>query len=313
MSVASARALLASALDADATVSSFLVRGPHLAAGVLSRIDFEAELAREVDLDVRRHAARLLDREWLPYDPAYQPSPAQALLDELPLVPHLQRLHTELVRDDLPIDRQPDLPVVAMAHRLDLPTPVVAYRVQGAGIATRRPRGLRALVPRDGVYERHSGDLLWYEPRVDVLVCGDDVLVTAPTTLQRRLQAPERAAEMAARTFTRITRQLRIEGVADLLAAVAGDPVMVAKMAALHRLLEADPGYADLVTTERLLAFVDANPDIGVAVTGTGPERRLLFEPAPQQRYRIVKLLADDYLRSELTDRRYEAGSKHRL
>jgi hypothetical protein len=38
-----------------------------------------------------------------------------------------------------------------------------------------------------------------------------------------------------------------------------------------------------------------------------------VFEPSPQSRYLIPKALADDFLRSELTDRRYEAGSKQRI
>ena len=35
-----------------------------------------------------------------------------------------------------------------------------------------------------------------------------------------------------------------------------------------------------------------------------------MFESSPRTRYAIVKLMADDYLRSDLTKRSYEAGSK---
>jgi predicted nucleic acid-binding protein len=48
------------------------------------------------------------------------------------------------------------------------------------------------------------------------------------------------------------------------------------------------------------------------AITGTGKNRSLVFSPTPATRFQIVKLLDDDYLRSVLTDRDYQAGSKVR-
>jgi hypothetical protein len=88
---------------------------------------------------------------------------------------------------------------------------------------------------------------------------------------------------------------------------------MVAKMAQLSRTLEAEPEYAALLTTKRILKFLDDNPQIPIATTGRGDERRLVFETSPQKRYLIVKALADDYLRSELSQRTYEVGSKLRI
>lgn len=301
-------------LGAVPGLDTYVARGADLDSAAISRVEFATDLAADVTADLTTALARLLDRELVPYDPAYQPSAGQALVADLADAASLHRIHASVLGDDVPVDDAAGGAVHAMAHRLHREGAVVAaYRVKGAGIATRRPRGLWALLPRDGVYARVDDEILYYEPRVDAWVVGDHVLFTARTTLEQRLHAPAQAQEMARSTFVRATVSVAIEGAEELAAACVSDPAMIAKMASLARTLEADPGYAAQLTTQRLVSFVDANPQFGVRVDGSGDERRLVFEPAPQTRYRIVKLLADDFLRSDLTQRRYEAGSKQRM
>ncbi len=302
------------ALGAAPGLDTYVARGADLDAAAISRVEFAADLAAAVTLDLMAALAGLLDRELVPYDPSYQPAAGQALVADLGDTASLQRIHTSVLSDDVPIDDAAGGAVHAMAHRLHREgAAVAAYRVKGAGIATRRPRGLWALLPRDGVYARVDDEILYYEPRVDAWAVGDHVLFTARTTLEQRLHAPGQAQEMARETFVRATVDVVIDGAAKLAAACATDPAMIAKMASLARTLEADPGYAAQLTTQRLVSFVEANPHFGVRVDGSGDERRLVFEPAAQTRYRIVKLLADDFLRSDLTQRRYAAGSKQRM
>jgi hypothetical protein len=87
---------------------------------------------------------------------------------------------------------------------------------------------------------------------------------------------------------------------------------MMAKMASIRRSMEEDPAYAAAMTMPRLLAYIEANPAVNIEITGTGADRSLVFNPTSAHRFQIVKLLDDDYLRSVLTDRDYEAGSKTR-
>lgn len=295
-------------------LSTYVARGADLDSANMSRVEFAADVATEVTADLLSSLRNLVGRELLPYDPSYQPSAAQALVTDLADIPTLQRLHALALGDDVPVDGPGGALVHAMAHRLHRAESVVtAYRVKGAGIATRRPRGLRALLPRDGVYVRVDEELLYYEPRVDAWVTGDHVLVSARTTLEQRLHAPAKAQAMAREVFATVTAGVAIQGSEELAAAVASDPVMIAKMASLARSLEADPDFAAHLTTGRLVAFVEDHPQYGVLVAGEGEDRRLVFEPSPQTRYRLVKLLADDFLRSDLTQRHYEAGSKQRI
>lgn len=320
MTEARARAALEAALadvTAEPATRNAVVRGVDIATGTAFVIDFVDELATTVRDDVIGHARRLADGELIPYDPSFQPSPGQALVDALVDVPQLARLQGEIAGTHLEIDRgSADVePQVALAHRVDGPDgrALTAYRVTGPGIATRRPRGIEILLPRHGVWEPLREELIYYQPRFDALVVDDVVFVTAPTVLQRRFGSDERARTMARQTFKTAVRHIDIEGSTDLADAVASDPAMIAKMAQLNRTLEADPGYAEFLTTRRILEFLDDNPQIPIATAGEGQARHLVFETSPQKRYLIPKTLADDFLRSELTNRHYEAGSKQRI
>lgn len=88
---------------------------------------------------------------------------------------------------------------------------------------------------------------------------------------------------------------------------------MVAKMASIGRILDSDPQYEEIITTENLLKFIDSRPETGVETTDTNGQRELVFNPSPQHRFAILKLIADDFLESRLSGRNYEAGSKQRL
>lgn len=302
------------AARADPAGNDFLVRGADLAAAVPREVTFERRLAAEVRTDVLDFAAAVLEREWLAYDPSYSLSPGQAFADELSQVPELARIQGAITSGRAPADAVGE-PIVAMAHEVfaDPANGLVAYRLKGPGIATRRPRGARSLLLRDNVLEPIDGEIVVYEPRFDAVVVGDAVLVTATTTLTRALGSTSRIQRLAMETFAKATSEVSIEGADALAEAAASDPAMASKMAQLARVLDDDPEYASLLTTANLLEFLDRNPQVRIATTGEGERRRLVFEPAPRTRYAIVKLMADDYLRSDLTTRRYEVGSKAQL
>ena len=87
---------------------------------------------------------------------------------------------------------------------------------------------------------------------------------------------------------------------------------MMNKMASIARSLDDDPQYAKAMTMPKLLGFIDANPGCGVDVVGAGAARKLAYNNAPQKRFKILNLLNDDFLRSQLTQREYEATGKTR-
>lgn len=155
--------------------------------------------------------------------------------------------------------------------------------------------------------------MLYYEPRFDVFTCAGFAYFTTVTLVQTKLHAVEKARQLARETLATVTAKVRIDGFVGLETAVMDDPSMRAKMAYVARLLQSDPEYAKNLTTEKLVKFVEANPDYNIPVSTMDGAKVLLFDPSPQRRHQIPRLLADDYLHSYLTDRNYEAGSKQRF
>ncbi|MFD4420860.1 Kiwa anti-phage protein KwaB-like domain-containing protein [Agromyces sp. NPDC058484] len=308
-----ARQALITALGADPTgLDNFVIRGDALADADLTRFDLVDDMAVGVVDDVRRFAEALTGRQFLDYDPSYQTSSSQVLVEKLEDIPELSAVDAAIRRGDAPNDAGGHA-VVAMAHAVGTGAKrIVAYRLKGPGIATRRSRGI-TLIPRDGVYRPIEGDVLFYEPRFDVFTCGEFVYFTTVTLIQTKLHAPDKARQLARDTLTAVTAKIRIDGFEALEQAVMDDPSMRAKMAYVARLLQSDPDYANNLTTKKLVAFVESYPDYDIPITTVNGKKALRFEASPQHRHQIPRLLADDYLHSYLTDRNYEAGSKHRV
>lgn len=313
MSSEPGRQALAAALSAGLTgLDNFVLRGEALADADLARFDLVDGMASSVVDDVHRAADALISKQFLEYDPSYQTSSSQVLVEKLSEIPELDAVDAAVRRGDAPYDASGH-PVVAMVHAVGTGNArVVAYRLKGPGIATRRSRGI-TLIPRDGVYRPIEADVLFYEPRFDVFTCSGYAYFTTVTLIQTKLHAADKARDLAQATLKEVTAKIRIDGFAELEQAVMNDPSMRAKMAYVARLLQSDPDYAKNLTTKKLIAFVEAYPDYDIPISTVGGKKALRFDASPQHRHQIPRLLADDYLHSYLTDRNYEAGSKQRV
>ncbi|WP_168582808.1 Kiwa anti-phage protein KwaB-like domain-containing protein [Gephyromycinifex aptenodytis] len=318
MNTEKARELLAAASEkqsAAAVAGNFVIRGGTLADAQVTRFDLDNGLAAEVASDVAGAAAALAEKQFLAYDPSYQTDSGQVLVEALEDIPELAALDEVVRGGDVGFDTgdSESASVLAMAHIIGSGAArIVAYRMKGPGIATRRARAI-PLLPRDGVYRRVDGDILYYEPRFDVYTCGGHALFTTVSLIHTKLQADRKARHMARKTLKQVTKDIAIDGYPDLEAAVMDDPTMRAKMAAIARLIENDPDYRANLTTDKLVTFVQAYPDYNIPLAQVQGRTVLAFDPSPQHRHQIPRLLADDYLHSYLTNRRYEAGSKQRV
>jgi hypothetical protein len=85
---------------------------------------------------------------------------------------------------------------------------------------------------------------------------------------------------------------------------------MLGKVASIQRKLDTYPQYREALTMTKLKEFVETHPECGVEMTGDGDEASFVFRNDIQHRFKILKLLDDDFLRSELTRLEYEANSK---
>jgi hypothetical protein len=309
--VESARQTLRDAVEAGQPgLENFVIRGPSLAAASVLRFDLTEQMAQMVASDVFAAATALTGKQFLRYDPSYQTSSSQVMVESLSDIPELAAVDHEVRLGDVPLDSDGGQ-VVAMAHAVGVgPQKVVAYRLKGPGIAARRAKGI-TLLPRGGIYEPVEGEILYYEPRFDAFTCDGVAFFTSVSLIQTKLHADSKARALAKETLAEVTANVDIAGFEALEAAVMDDPTLRAKMAAVARLIQNDPEYVGYLTTANLVAFVESNSDFQIPVAVVGGTKMLAFDSSPQHRHQIPRLLADDYLHSLLTDRNYEAGSKH--
>lgn len=113
----------------------------------------------------------------------------------------------------------------------------------------------------------------------------------------------------AAETFTATLGKLPIAGGEELRAACESDLNMMRKLLSIKHRME-QPGYPDAVDMPGVLAFLERNPHVDVPVDTSNGSPTLVFRPQAQQRWALLKLLDDDFLRSDLTNINYEANSK---
>ncbi len=155
-----------------------------------------------------------------------------------------------------------------------------------------------------------KGDILLFSRSVDAVLVGEIAFFKDRPGFQRIFGYLQEMQEQAAATFKVVTGTLRIDGLDIMTGVVTSSPAMLGKMASIQRKLEKYPKYKAALTMSNLVKFIGSHPECGVDVRGIGGEAQLVFQNDPQHRFKILKLLDDDYLRSELTDMDYEANSK---
>jgi hypothetical protein len=85
---------------------------------------------------------------------------------------------------------------------------------------------------------------------------------------------------------------------------------MVSKVRSISEKLAGNATYAAAMTMPNLVRFVHAHPELGIDLEGPPGAEQLIFHNDPQRRWRILKLLDDDFLHSQITELDYEANSK---
>jgi hypothetical protein len=167
-----------------------------------------------------------------------------------------------------------------------------------------------ATVFRNGTFDRIDDEVLLFNHEIDAVATEGFVFFSKKRPFERSFEFLEDLRAHAGETFEHATRQLRILGISELRSAATSDINMMAKMASIRRKLEENPAYAAAMTMPNLLRFIDSHPGVEVCLEGEGEDRRFVFQSSPATRYKILKLLDDDFLTSDLTRLDYEVDSK---
>jgi hypothetical protein len=186
---------------------------------------------------------------------------------------------------------------------------VFIQSLRGNAVVARSTR--RGFLIRKGVLDLpQSGEVVLLSRDVAAMIISDVAFFRDRASFQRLFGYLDELRQQADTTFTEVTTDLRIDGLDQMRAAVTTSPAMLGKMASIQRKLDQYPQYRAALTMPRLKEFVDKHPECGVEIVGDGDDARFAFRNDPQHRFKILKLLDDDYLRSELTALEYESNSK---
>jgi hypothetical protein len=160
------------------------------------------------------------------------------------------------------------------------------FRSFTASAELKRKRGA-AFVSRNGTFTVVEDAIFLFDDQIDCFAFGDYVYILRKRDFRRifdQLQAVLRRAKKAAQD---LHRQVPI---ANVLA--------VRRRDYFGRL-----SYA-------MLAPVIAEFSLNIPTAEVDGVTQLVFASEPDQRFRILKLVDDDYLNSSMTDHRYEVNSK---
>lgn len=308
------KAALANLQDID---QQFLPELLVILRGTKDGFEFKAarptsELATKLLEVVTARAAQFADRELVAYAPATEVAEGQVMFVPASQVAVIAADSGDSA--DLPLF-EPNarsasrVRFYAITSQSTDGTPIVIYRhLQQNNLLSRSKK---FVIFSDGSkMDLVKQPTLVIDTQVDALQVGEWVFFANRGGFERAFGFLEAVRADAGETFDTVTAALKIDGLEDMRAAALGSPAMLGKMASIAEKLDKYPQYKESLTMPKLKAFVEAHPQTGVKIEGDGDDAQFVFGANPQERFKILKLMDDDYLRSQLTELDYEANSK---
>ena len=254
------------------------------------------------------------DCEVIDYGPATTCIGKQVMwkpLSEVPLLESVASESADLANISLFDPKKAKLSKTRMtALRFDSSTTSVVFVQAMASsqiIASSKKHGV---IVKKGVLDIPKGEIILLNQGVTAIVAGQFIYFTNRSAFQRLFNLLQEIRDRAETTFREVTLNLAIDGFDQMLDAVITQSQMLGKMASIQSKIDRYPQYKEALTMPNLLKFVRSHPDYQVELSGDGDDAKLIFRPDPQHRFKILKLLDDDYLTSELTTLEYETNSK---
>jgi hypothetical protein len=264
---------------------------------------------------VQAAAVAFVDCELIEYEPATSAVQGQIMWIAMASVPLLKAIAEESVDlADMPLfdpagSTLSNLQLAAIRAEANGSSAVFVQSLRGNQVVAQSRR-VGVIIRRGVIDLPPRGQVLLFSKDVAVVIVGDIAFFNDRAAFQRLFGYLDELRAQAAATFRAVTADLRITDLDLMAAAVVGSPAMLGKMASIQRKLNQYPQYRDALTMPKLLAFVEAHPECAVEIAGVGDASQLVYRNDPQHRFKILKLLDDDYLRSDLTALEYEANSK---
>ena len=302
--------------QSNPTADLHLVKDPRQDQPTIYRVPTSADLATELAAMCVLSARSATVCEFITWQPDYKAGSNQRIIRAAGDDP--------LTRLDARFRRTPTFPDYDDAVSLSESSNVLVVRLfaesgdqlarfyqrLGSAKALERSRR-RTLLWQNETFRRVHTQTLVLEEDLRLAATDHGVVMTQPAVYEQLFGALPELASQADATYTATLGRLDIEGADQLAEACRTDLNMMRKLASIQAKLD-DPAYQEQLTQERLVSFIRDNPHVAVSLLEVDGQTKIVFDRGPQHRWAILKLLDDDYLRSDLTDAYYTSNSKAR-
>jgi len=177
------------------------------------------------------------------------------------------------------------------------------FRAFSGTAELKRKRGA-VFVNRDGSFRRIEGQLFVFDENIDCVVFSDYLFVLRKNDYRRIFDQFEQIRLAARQAANALHTRVPIANLQEFSDACTAQPVMADKLIAVQR-----RDYFSRLTYE-MLEPVIAEFQLDIPVEQREGRSHLVFRTAPAERMKILRLVDDDYLRSSMTDHKYEVNSK---
>ena len=179
----------------------------------------------------------------------------------------------------------------------------VFFRTYSPKKELTRRAGFAALFNR-GHYDKVDTKIFLFDRQIDCFIWGGYLFIYSIGAFQRIFDYFEEVRAKADETVTAILAQIPISNADAFRAAGTGQMQMMSKLAQIAR-----KPYLNRVTIQDIRRTIEAF-ELDVQIVAENGQEKLLFEPNPNRRWLILKLLDDDFLGSIMTNQKYEVNSK---
>jgi hypothetical protein len=173
-------------------------------------------------------------------------------------------------------------------------------------------KGFLATIFSRGVYTELEEEALLFGRDFDAIFTSSIALVIQQKSLQRALGILAQVSKQSKTILKAVTGRLRIKNYQEFETAVSAQLNMVPRLMSIKERFDV-PAYAAAMTIDNIVAFAKENPKLEIDFEGESGNEELVFYPDPQRCWKILQLLDDDFLVSDLTKFRYESSSKSPL
>src|SRR5690606_23135201 len=154
------------------------------------------------------------------------------------------------------------------------------------------------------VYDIVDDSALLFDQSIDMIAWGDQLYIFNDAQFRRIFRIAEALREQTLEALTAMTSRFPIKNFDEFAAACLGQVQMMSKAMGI-------PGKSYFQTlTMADVKRVIRDFRIPLVIEIVDGSEALVFDGALDQRWHILKVLDDDYLRSGMTDLRYEVNSK---